>query len=45
MLSFVNDYSEGCAPQILEALAAHNLTPEPGYGTSTSSAAARRPTP
>lgn len=32
MLSFVNDYSEGCAPQILEALAAHNLTPEPGYG-------------
>ena len=32
MLSFVNDYSEGAAPQILEALAQRNLQAQPGYG-------------
>ena len=32
MLSFVNDYSEGAHPAILEALSRTNLQQEPGYG-------------
>lgn len=32
MLSFENDYSEGCHPKVLEALAATNLIQQPGYG-------------
>ena len=32
MLHFVNDYSEGCHPRVLERLAETNLDPEPGYG-------------
>ncbi len=30
--SFINDYSEGCHPLILEALAQSNLEQQPGYG-------------
>ena len=30
--SFKNDYSEGCHPQILEALVKHNLDQQNGYG-------------
>lgn len=33
MVSFENDYSTGAHPRILEALAATNLEPAPGYGT------------
>lgn len=33
MVSFENDYSTGAHPLILEALAATNLEPTPGYGT------------
>ena len=33
MLSFENDYSEGCHPRILEALTRTNLEQLPGYGT------------
>lgn len=32
MLSFENDYSEGCHPRILEALTRTNLEQLPGYG-------------
>ncbi|MBR6186032.1 MAG: low specificity L-threonine aldolase [Clostridia bacterium] len=32
MLSFENDYSEGCHPKVLEALANTNLIQQPGYG-------------
>ena len=32
MISFENDYSTGAHPRILEALAATNLEPAPGYG-------------
>lgn len=32
MLSFVNDYSEGCHPRILARLAETNLLPQSGYG-------------
>ena len=32
MISFENDYSTGAHPRILEALAATNLEPTPGYG-------------
>ena len=30
--SFANDYSEGCHPSILEALAKTNLVQQAGYG-------------
>lgn len=30
--SFKNDYSEGCHPRILEALAKYNFDQQPGYG-------------
>ena len=33
MLSFQNDYSEGAAPEIIEALSATNLDSQPGYGS------------
>ena len=32
MLYFLSDYTEGCHPKILEALAATNLISQPGYG-------------
>lgn len=32
MLYFNNDYSEGCHPKILQALAQTNLEQTPGYG-------------
>ena len=41
MLSFVNDYSEGAHPAILEALARTNLQQEPGYGDDVFCASAR----
>lgn len=41
MLSFVNDYSEGAHPAILEALARTNLQQEPGYGEDAFCASAR----
>lgn len=41
MLSFVNDYSEGAHPAILEALARTNLQQEPGYGDDSFCASAR----
>ena len=41
MLSFVNDYSEGAHPAILEALARTNLQQEPGYGADAFCASAR----
>ncbi len=31
-ISFKNDYSEGCHPNILDALSKYNLTQQPGYG-------------
>ena len=30
--SFKNDYSEGCHPNILQALSQHNLVQQAGYG-------------
>lgn len=41
MLSFVNDYSEGAHPAILEALVRTNLQQEPGYGDDAFCASAR----
>ena len=41
MLSFVNDYSEGAHPSILEAFARTNLQQEPGYGEDAFCASAR----
>lgn len=41
MLSFVNDYSEGAHPAILEALVRTNLQQEPGYGSDSFCASAR----
>ncbi|MDO5016297.1 MAG: aminotransferase class I/II-fold pyridoxal phosphate-dependent enzyme [Eubacteriales bacterium] len=32
MISFANDYSEGCAPEILDRLQAINFEQNPGYG-------------
>ena len=40
MLSFENDYSEGCHPLVLQALADTNLTQQPGYGTDCWTASA-----
>ena len=31
-LSFLDDYSEGCHPRVLEVLAQGNLAVQPGYG-------------
>ena len=33
MYYFLNDYSEGCLPEVLDVLTATNLEPTPGYGT------------
>ena len=41
MLSFVNDYSEGAHPAILEAPVRTNLQQEPGYGEDSFCASAR----
>ena len=41
MYSFLNDYSEGCLPQVLEALTKTNLEATPGYGTDAYCEAAR----
>lgn len=38
---FLNDYSEGCHPTILTALADTNLVPQEGYGDDAYSTAAR----
>ena len=32
MLYFLSDYTEGCHPKVLEALAESNLISQPGYG-------------
>ena len=40
MLSFENDYSEGCHPLVLQTLADTNLTQQPGYGTDCWTASA-----
>ena len=40
MYYFLNDYSEGCLPQVLDALTATNLEATPGYGTDGYCAAA-----
>ncbi|EQL01766.1 hypothetical protein G6O67_004267 [Ophiocordyceps sinensis] len=40
--SFLDDYSEGAHPQVLEALIASNSTQEPGYGNDRYSAEARQ---
>lgn len=41
MLSFVNDYSEGAHPAVLEALVRTNLQQEPGYGEDAFCTSAR----
>lgn len=41
MYSFVNDYSEGAHPRILEAMSRFNLEQNKGYGMDTHSAAAK----
>ena len=41
MIRFTNDYSEGCHPSILEALAATNTEGNPGYSTDAHAARAR----
>ena len=38
MIRFTNDYSEGCHPSILEAMAATNTEGNPGYSTDPHSA-------
>ena len=38
MIRFTNDYSEGCHPSILEAMAASNTEGNPGYSTDPHSA-------
>ncbi|KJZ79495.1 hypothetical protein HIM_00964 [Hirsutella minnesotensis 3608] len=40
--SFLDDYSEGAHPQVLEALIASNWTQEPGYGNDRYCAEARQ---
>ena len=42
MLSFVNDYSEGACPEILQRLAETNLDHNPGYGSDDICASASR---
>ena len=42
MLSFENDYSEGCHPQVLEALVKTNLESLPGYGSDSYSEEAKK---
>ena len=42
MIRFTNDYSEGCHPSILEAMAATNTAGNPGYSTDPHSARAPR---
>lgn len=40
MYYFLNDYSEGCLPEVLDALTATNLESTPGYGVDDYSAGA-----
>ena len=40
--SFLDDYSEGCHPEILDALAASNMVQQTAYGNDEHTAAARR---
>ena len=40
MLYFLNDYTEGCHPQVLQALTDTNLVSQPGYGDDRYCAAA-----
>lgn len=40
--SFKNDYSEGCHPNILEALVRYNLIQQPGYGEDEYSLKAKK---
>lgn len=40
-LSFLDDYSEGCHPRVLEVLAQGNLAVQPGYGADAHSLRAR----
>ena len=42
MIRFTNDYSEGCHPSILEAMAATNTEGNPGYSTDPHSAHAHQ---
>lgn len=42
MLTFENDYSEGCHPQVLEALVKTNLESLPGYGSDSYSEEAKK---
>ncbi len=42
MIRFTNDYSEGCHPSILEALAATNTEGNPGYSTDPHTEHARQ---
>ena len=42
MLTFENDYSEGCHPQVLEALVKTNMEPLPGYGSDSYSEEAKK---
>lgn len=42
MYSFLNDYSEGCHPDILTALSQHNLSQQSGYGADDYSETARQ---
>ena len=39
MYYFTSDYTEGCTPEILEALAATNFEQTGGYGTFSASMA------
>ena len=41
MIRFDSDYTEGCHPKILEALAATNMEQHPGYGEDAHCARAR----
>ena len=42
MLYFLSDYTEGCHPEVLEALAESNLISQPGYGGDRCCAGTRR---
>lgn len=42
MYQFINDYSEGCLPEVLNALVETNLESTPGYGTDSYCDTARK---
>ena len=42
MLTFENDYAQGCHPLVLKKLCETNLVPQPGYGADENSRRARR---